>query len=323
MRVKRLALPAALAAAALALATFASPAFADDAATTIYPAPDQVTFSSSTTGSVPLDYLCAADVQPAILSVDLTNTYRGAEGVLTSTAGGSADAVCDGTRQSATVALELTAGDGIYSGALTLHATLGSAELTHAVELVRSGVVVPNPDPTPTDPPAPPLATVDLTTNASPESVIKGKKITIKGTIRRDGKKVKAKTKTKLEFNADSSGGYATVKSVTSSTSGALSTTVKASGSGSFRYVYAGSSTTESATSAGDHIVVKAKPKPKPKPKTYKNCTALHKVYPHGVGKSGAKDKGGDVTTFTRDSKTYAKNKKSDRDKDGIACEQD
>ena len=35
----------------------------------------------------------------------------------------------------------------------------------------------------------------------------------------------------------------------------------------------------------------------------------------------GAKDKGGDVDTFTVDNDTYAKNKKSDRDKDGIACE--
>ena len=64
----------------------------------------------------------------------------------------------------------------------------------------------------------------------------------------------------------------------------------------------------------------------KPKPKKYKNCTKLHKVYPHGVGKKGAKDKvRGDtepVTNFTVSSKTYKLNKKSDRDKDGVACEQ-
>ena len=44
-------------------------------------------------------------------------------------------------------------------------------------------------------------------------------------------------------------------------------------------------------------------------------------MYPHGVGRSGAKDKGGHVTDFVRDTKTYGLNKKSDRDKDGIACE--
>lgn len=58
-------------------------------------------------------------------------------------------------------------------------------------------------------------------------------------------------------------------------------------------------------------------------PKTYRNCTALNKVYPHGVGKPGAVDKtsGTKVTTFTRNAKLYKANAKSDRDKDGIACE--
>ena len=116
--------------------------------------------------------------------------------------------------------------------------------------------------------------------------------------------------------NADDS--PATVKS---SSKGALKTTVKASRSGTFRYTYAGSSTNKAAASPGDHIVVTPKPEPLPKPKAYKNCAALVKVYPHGVGKPGAHDKGGDVTDFTRDAKTYAKNTKSDRDKDGIACE--
>jgi hypothetical protein len=63
----------------------------------------------------------------------------------------------------------------------------------------------------------------------------------------------------------------------------------------------------------------------KPKPKEYKNCTKLNKVYPHGVGKKGAKDKVSGktepVTNFTVSKKTYKLNKKSDRDKDGIACE--
>ena len=57
--------------------------------------------------------------------------------------------------------------------------------------------------------------------------------------------------------------------------------------------------------------------------KTYKNCTALHKDYKHGVGRPGAKDKtsGTPVTNFTKNKKVYDKNTKSDRDKDGIACE--
>ncbi|MFC7528592.1 excalibur calcium-binding domain-containing protein [Actinoplanes sp. GCM10030250] len=59
--------------------------------------------------------------------------------------------------------------------------------------------------------------------------------------------------------------------------------------------------------------------------KTYKNCTALNKVYKHGVGKKGAKDKvrgkTKKVTNFKVSNALYKANKKSDRDKDGIACE--
>jgi len=57
--------------------------------------------------------------------------------------------------------------------------------------------------------------------------------------------------------------------------------------------------------------------------KEFKNCTALNKTYPHGVGKKGAKDKtsGTRVTNFRVNTTVYNQNKKSDRDKDGIACE--
>jgi hypothetical protein len=57
--------------------------------------------------------------------------------------------------------------------------------------------------------------------------------------------------------------------------------------------------------------------------KKYKNCTQLNKVYPHGVGKPGARDKtsGTPVKTFKVSKALYTLNKGSDRDKDGIACE--
>lgn len=59
------------------------------------------------------------------------------------------------------------------------------------------------------------------------------------------------------------------------------------------------------------------------KAKTYKNCTAMHKDYPHGVGKKGAKDKtsGTPVTNFKRSNALYSANSGSDRDGDKIACE--
>ncbi len=59
--------------------------------------------------------------------------------------------------------------------------------------------------------------------------------------------------------------------------------------------------------------------------KTYANCAALNKVYKHGVGLKGAKDKvrgaTKPVTTFTRNNAVYKANKSRDRDKDGVACE--
>lgn len=59
----------------------------------------------------------------------------------------------------------------------------------------------------------------------------------------------------------------------------------------------------------------------------YRNCAALQKVYRHGVGKKGAVDKSSGrvktsrVKNFYVNTNLYAKNKKLDRDKDGVACE--
>jgi Excalibur calcium-binding domain len=61
-----------------------------------------------------------------------------------------------------------------------------------------------------------------------------------------------------------------------------------------------------------------------PKAKAYSNCTALNKVYKHGVAKKGGKDKvrsGKPVKNFTVYTAAYNKNTKLDRDKDGVACE--
>ncbi len=59
--------------------------------------------------------------------------------------------------------------------------------------------------------------------------------------------------------------------------------------------------------------------------KHFKNCTALNKVYRHGVGKPDAVDhvRGHTrrVTNFYVSKALYKANKGSDRDHDGIACE--
>jgi hypothetical protein len=62
-------------------------------------------------------------------------------------------------------------------------------------------------------------------------------------------------------------------------------------------------------------------------PALYRNCTALNRKYPHGLGKLRARDRtsGTPVTTFKRSTRLYniamSYNKGLDRDKDGIACE--
>ena len=56
----------------------------------------------------------------------------------------------------------------------------------------------------------------------------------------------------------------------------------------------------------------------------YKNCTAMHAKYKHGVGRKGARDKvtsGKPVTNFYVSTTIYNANKKLDRDRDGVACE--
>ena len=56
--------------------------------------------------------------------------------------------------------------------------------------------------------------------------------------------------------------------------------------------------------------------------KTFKNCTELNKVYPGGVALPGAINAGGKTKKEPKyDKALYNANKKSDRDKDGIACE--
>ena len=58
---------------------------------------------------------------------------------------------------------------------------------------------------------------------------------------------------------------------------------------------------------------------------TYKNCTEMHKRYKGGVARVGARDKRASGRARYKpyvNSGLYNANKKSDRDRDGIACEQ-
>jgi hypothetical protein len=99
------------------------------------------------------------------------------------------------------------------------------------------------------------------TVNATPEPAVKGGTLTVKGTLTRAdwnaGRYVGYKgQKVALQFKARGATAYTDVKTVTSGTTGALSTTVKASKDGSYRYVFAGTSTTAAVKSAGDFVDV-------------------------------------------------------------------
>ena len=69
-------------------------------------------------------------------------------------------------------------------------------------------------------------------------------------------------------------------------------------------------------------IAISAIPSAQAAAKVFKNCTELNKVYPGGVALPGAVNSGGTTKKTPKYNKAlYVANIKSDRDKDGIACE--
>jgi hypothetical protein len=101
-----------------------------------------------------------------------------------------------------------------------------------------------------------------LTVNASPEPVKKGKTITVTGKLSRANWETNkyagyASQSVKLQFRKKGSSTYTTVKTIKTSSTGTLSTTVKASADGYFRYAFAGTSTTPAVNAAGDFVDVK------------------------------------------------------------------
>ncbi|MEU8095459.1 DUF5707 domain-containing protein [Streptomyces rubiginosohelvolus] len=101
-----------------------------------------------------------------------------------------------------------------------------------------------------------------LTVNASPEPVKKGKTITVTGKLTRANwdtgtYKGYSKQAVKLQFKKKGATSYTTVKTVTTSSTGALKTTVKASADGTWRYSFAGTPSTPAVSAKGDAVDVK------------------------------------------------------------------
>lgn len=159
-------------------------------------------------------------------------------------------------------------------------------------------------------------ADVKITLNAHPEPTRKGSRTTVEGKITRAGKAY-AKKKVSLIFTPSGSETDTLIKTVKASKKGALETRVKASTTGTYRFVSDETTKTKPGASRGDTVPVV------PALEKFARCTELNAVYPHGVGKKKAQDatSGDEVTDFAVDDAQYAKNKKSDLDHDGIACE--
>ncbi|MEV6763561.1 hypothetical protein AB0N16_23575 [Streptomyces sp. NPDC051105] len=100
-----------------------------------------------------------------------------------------------------------------------------------------------------------------LTVNATPEPVKKGKTITVTGSLTRanwDAAKYSgyASQSVKLQFRKKGSSTYTTLKTIKSSSTGALKTTTTATVDGYYRYSFAGTSTTPAVSATGDYVDV-------------------------------------------------------------------
>ncbi|MEU6197883.1 hypothetical protein [Streptomyces sp. NPDC047061] len=100
-----------------------------------------------------------------------------------------------------------------------------------------------------------------LTANATPEPVKKGKTITVTGTLTRanwDTSKYGGygSQSVKLQFRKKGSSTYTTLKTIKTSSTGALKTTTTATSDGYYRFSFAGTSTTSTVSATGDYVDV-------------------------------------------------------------------
>jgi hypothetical protein len=100
-----------------------------------------------------------------------------------------------------------------------------------------------------------------LTADATPEPVKKGRTLTVTGKLTRADWEhgtynILGGQSVQLQFRKAGSTAYTTVKTVTSSSTGALKTTVTAGSDGYYRFTYAGSTSSAPVSAAGDYVDV-------------------------------------------------------------------
>ncbi|MGW5104523.1 hypothetical protein [Streptomyces sp. NPDC004100] len=101
-----------------------------------------------------------------------------------------------------------------------------------------------------------------LTTNASPEPVVKGHKLTVTGSLTRASwKDLKyhgfSGQAAQLQFKKSGASRFSTVKTAKTSGTGKLSTTVTANSAGTWRWFFSGTTTTAQVASGGDAVKLK------------------------------------------------------------------
>jgi hypothetical protein len=101
-----------------------------------------------------------------------------------------------------------------------------------------------------------------LTVDAAPEPVKKGKTITVTGKLSRANWETNtyagySTQPVKLQFRKNGTTTYTTLKTINTSTTGALKTTTTATVDGYYRYSFAGTSTTPAVNATGDYVDVR------------------------------------------------------------------
>ncbi|MFD4652360.1 calcium-binding protein [Streptomyces sp. NPDC058441] len=99
-------------------------------------------------------------------------------------------------------------------------------------------------------------------TQASPEPVVKGRTLTVTGTLTRANWNTNvyagySAQRVALQFKKSGASTYSTVKTVTTDSTGKLKTTVTANSAGTWRWKFAGTSTTSAVTATGDSAALK------------------------------------------------------------------
>ncbi|KND34993.1 hypothetical protein [Streptomyces stelliscabiei] len=100
------------------------------------------------------------------------------------------------------------------------------------------------------------------TVAATPETVTKGRKVTVTGKLTRANWSTKkyggySGRTVSLQYRASDATSFKTVKKVTTSSTGGLNTTVTASADGFYRWVYYGNSTTDGVTTPAVYVDVR------------------------------------------------------------------